>query len=373
MRMLLIPAVSLCLQAQTPEAFDRIRARMAEHLAHQPNYTCLETVERTHQDRGGGVQDTVRLEVALVDGNEIFAWPGSKKFEDRGVHQLITTGMFGNGNFALFAHIVFDTNLPDFEFRGDATIDGQRVVRYDFRVPRQRSQYRMRIDLREDLVGFHGSFYADRDSGEIRRLEVSADDIPPRLSVISSDDRIDYGRVRIGDEDFLLPVASELNMKLAVEEDRNSVRFSACRRFIGTSEVSYTAPTDANLPTNTILELELRDDLDLSKGAVGDPVQAVLRQAVAGVPKGAVAAGRIVKLDRRDGFFRLRIDFQDLDWPGAHANLKATLTNVGPVSSADAGQPGAASVQADDGGEIVIVRPGPSPLKGIVMFWRTDQ
>src|SRR5581483_3540644 len=85
--------------------------------ARQPDYTCLETVERTEQSGANRsrVEDTLRLEVALVEGKEMFAWPGSRQFEDRELRDLVSTGMFGNGNFAVYARILFLTNLAVFE------------------------------------------------------------------------------------------------------------------------------------------------------------------------------------------------------------------------------------------------------------------
>ena len=54
---------------------------MAEFLRGQPNYTCTETIERTRQAPASRakVEDTLRLEGALVDGKEMFAWPGSAR------------------------------------------------------------------------------------------------------------------------------------------------------------------------------------------------------------------------------------------------------------------------------------------------------
>ena len=93
---------------------------MTAFLLRQPNYTCTETVERTRQVAGNHsrIEDTLRLEVALVDGKEMFAWPGSKQFEDRELDDLVATGMFGNGNFAIYARILFLSNLAVFENRG---------------------------------------------------------------------------------------------------------------------------------------------------------------------------------------------------------------------------------------------------------------
>src|SRR5579885_3335731 len=89
----------------------KIKLRMISNLTRQPNYTCVETVERSRRDapsRKARLVDTIRLEVALVDGKEMFAWPGTKKFEDVDLRDLVTTGAIGNGDFALHARAVFE-------------------------------------------------------------------------------------------------------------------------------------------------------------------------------------------------------------------------------------------------------------------------
>src|SRR5689334_14332708 len=157
MRMLpMVLAATLCMKAQ--DLLPRIREQMTGVLLRQPNYTCTETIERTRQPMGSTakIEDTLRLEVALVDGKEMFAWPGSKQFEDRKLEDLVTTGMFGNGNFAIYARILFLTDVAAFEDRGEAQLNGRPARRYDFRVSRDTSGNWLRVDKREALVGFHG-------------------------------------------------------------------------------------------------------------------------------------------------------------------------------------------------------------------------
>src|ERR1700689_886142 len=108
-------AAALGIAAQTPAPEDptllqRIRTHMMEGLASQPNYTCLETVQRSRRNGAAGkfeALDTLRVEVALVNGKEMFAWPGSKQFEDTDMRAFVPTGMFGNGDFGLYAKAVF--------------------------------------------------------------------------------------------------------------------------------------------------------------------------------------------------------------------------------------------------------------------------
>src|SRR5215472_13590336 len=109
----------------------RIKNHMMETLARQPNYTCLETVERSRRDGSTHkfrLEDTLRIEVALVDSKEMFAWPGSKQFEDRDFRELIPTGTFGTGDFALHSRSVFGGNVANFEARGEEKLDGRMAV-----------------------------------------------------------------------------------------------------------------------------------------------------------------------------------------------------------------------------------------------------
>ncbi len=385
-RVILVSALLLCgfeVTARADDLLSRVRAKMSEVLLRQPNYTCTETIERTRQPVGSRskIEDTLRLEVALVDGKEMFAWPGSRQFEDRDLKELVSTGMFGNGNFAIFSRILVLTNAPAFGERREAALAGRSMIRYDFQVARSVSGHHLRVDDREAVVGFHGSLYADPETLDLRRVEVVDDDIPPELGLSQVETTVDYSRMRIGDEEFLLPVESELMMASQASVSRNWVRFSSCRKFTGESTLSFddpvlndkpaasAAPEEVEIPAGLTIPLEM-PPIDLMQAAVGDPIQAVLqgdlrnrRQRIA--PKGATARGRIVRLDRDLSGFVLRIDFQDLDWPGGHARLKLSFDDAALV-------PRRLIRRAEPGGEIVIGRQAGSRLSGILMFWRTE-
>src|SRR5579863_7681992 len=109
----------------------RIKLHMMETLVRQPDYTCLETVERSRRDastRKYRLEDTLRIEVALVDHKEMFAWPGSKQFEDKEIRELVPTGAFGTGDFALHARSVFGGGAATFESRGEEKLGGRDAM-----------------------------------------------------------------------------------------------------------------------------------------------------------------------------------------------------------------------------------------------------
>ena len=378
-------AVALSLPAQQANLLPRIREKMTGVLLRQPNYTCTETIERSRQEVGNRsrITDTLRLEVALVDGKELFAWPGSKQFEDRELSDLVTTGMFGNGNFAIYARILFLSDVAVFVDRGETQLGERPARRYDFRVSRLTSGHRLRVNGLEAVVGFHGSFYADPVTLDLRRVEVVAEDIPAELGVSASETTVDYGRLRIGDEEFLLPVESQIMMTMPNVVNRNWIRFASCRRFAGESTLSFNDPVlnealteasapapaaEVDIPAGLTLQLEM-PGLNLMQAAVGDPVRAELRADLKNrreslAPKGSVALGRIVQLDRYPTYFALQIEFQDLDWPGGHARLKLSFDQTAlPTRLIGRGPKGEG---------IMISRQAGPRLSGILMFWRTE-
>ncbi len=213
----------------------KIKVRMQETLARQPNYTCVQQIERLRRKAARfryELVDNLRIEVALVDGQELFAWPGSSKFEERKLNEMVPSGAaIGNGNFALFARTVFESSAPVYKYKGISEFGGRRVHRYEYNVPQMLSGFNIHVQERGAIVGFHGSFLADEKSLDVLRVEVIADDIPPSLGLTSSFTTVDYSRTVIGPSEFLLPVASELVMtQMSGVEDRNQIRFSACRQ-----------------------------------------------------------------------------------------------------------------------------------------------
>lgn len=370
----------------------RIRSHMTEVLRHVPNYTCVETMERTRRTgvtRQFQMRDTLRLEVALVEGKELFAWPGSKKFEYDDLRNMISGGAYGNGAFALFARAVFMTSAPTFTYRGDDPIRGRTLVRYDFRVVKASSGYNIRVSDREALVPYHGSFWADRQTLDAARLEVVADDIPTYLGLTYSSDRIDFARTRIGDEDFLLPSESELDMRQPDgEESMNFVRFSACRQYSGESVLRFddlsaspgvaAKPADEEivLPSGLGMEVALADEVDLASAATGDEVHASLagdlkQKGKVLAPKGGAVVGRITRLERYSNQIVVGITLTDLYAAGKHAGLslqfEKVLTGVlwTPPRSGVNLDP-----QPHEG--LILVQPARPVLhRGMLMYWRT--
>ncbi|MEN6608747.1 MAG: hypothetical protein ABFD60_15980 [Bryobacteraceae bacterium] len=395
--------------ASPPESIllNRIRAHVARDLKRLPNYTCIETIDRTQ--RSGlahevDVADGLRLEVAMVDNKELFAWPGADSFEDRQIGDLVQDGVIGSGNFAINATSVFLTDAASFIYVGDCELEGKKAVLYTYMVPVSNSRYKIRVPPKQAMVGFHGAFWVDAGTLDLMRLEVVADNIPAELGIAKVTEVTDYGRVEIRGEKFLLPKQSELvTLDLDGDENTNRARFSGCRQFTGESVLTFgdvqpEAPglkhavtTPIDLPPDLGIELKLETEVDANTSYVGDPVMAsvasnVKQKGRVVIPKGTLAHGRITKLEMsfRDDEIRLGLRFSTLQLENGRAPFRAKLKFTDAIIDRSRGagttarsQVPIARVPVDDAmlpsGTLLVRIPG-NRLKlprGYRTFWRT--
>ena len=236
--------------SQDPDALlTRIRDRIKEYVSKLPNYTCHEVIDRFGRSMASGTLthlDTVELEVAFVGKRELFARTPDEHFEEQSITRVISSGTIGNGPFGAHAAAVFTGDAATFKYVGPSKKDGHKTVRYDFFVPQEKSQFLVRHQPSEGIVGYKGSFWVDSETLDLVRLELKADHIPSYISVNLIEEIMQYKPVRIRDADFLLPYKSEL---AAAERSGfyyvNTIKLDRCKEFTGESVVTFGRPTDA--------------------------------------------------------------------------------------------------------------------------------
>jgi hypothetical protein len=334
----------------------KIKQKMKENLRQVPNYTCLETIERSvrmprslviSRDGGSGPfrpQDIVRLEVAEVEGKEFFARPGARNFEETRPWVFARGGMMGNGMFALLARAVFAGEIATYHFGGKENARGRDLLRYDFQVSYINSGYTIMTNLGQAIVAYHGSFRVDPQTLQAVRMDVRADDIPPGLGVSDATTRIDYARVRLGSSDVLLPQSAEQTFRQFSDyESRNRVEFTHCNQYAAESVISFDDQTAATAPVSRIelpaglsLAIGLETPLDLEATQVGDLISGKVQADVkhkgrVAVPKGALVSGRVRRFEKYTGeapYFVVGLEFSEVDFPGNRARFFAELEQI---------------------------------------------
>lgn len=339
-------------QALAPETLllARIKTHMRAVLGGQPNYTCVESIERSRRpgkSKRFQLVDALRLEVAVVEGKELFAWPGEREFKERDLREIAPGGAMANGSFALHARSVFLSGTPQFSYRGEEELEGIKTVRFDYTVPQFRSGYTIRMGDLQGVAGYRGSFWVDPVSLDLLKLDVFAQEIPPHLPLRSSSDTMRYRRVPIGESTFLLPESSELSMVDSQgSESRNRVTFSRCRQYAGESVLSFEeAPESAPevkfveplvIPAKLTLEVELQTRIRFPETSTGDEVEArvrrdVKRKGVVIIPKDSRLLGNVSVLERMEGGFAVAFLWREIRSGDRVADVKLTLEEGGMI------------------------------------------
>jgi hypothetical protein len=358
------PLLACCALVQAAGAappLEDLKRKLLEELAAVPNYTCTETIERSHRasrKHRFKLDDRVRLEIAVVEGREVFGWPGGEKIAEADITRLVP-GFIGSGDFLSQVRRVLTSSATTFTPAGSAARNGRAVLRYDYRVPKHASGWSLRTpaaaspdsSVLEVVVGYSGSLWVDGQSLDLLELTISADDLPPWLEISSLLRTVFYRRVGIGASNYVLPGRTEMLTAAASGEAwKNLGRFEDCRQYTAESVLRFDVPEESTsagvsraspppgiLPPEFEAELSLETPIDSGSAAAGDVITARLLNAITleghpVVPRGSLFLGRIAQLGLGSGTPYVNLKFTSINGNGARIDLSArrnTLIHFG--------------------------------------------
>ena len=299
-----------------------------------PNYTCTQNIRRVQyaqrpnsraqtcaamaEDRTPGMkiyQDRLRLDVAVVDNRETFAWAGAKSFETTEISTLIE-GTSGSGDFGSFLSAAFGGGVGKYVYKGEADLDIGFLAKFIYEIPAEKSRYQLRIGKGYATIGYRGAFYADPKDADIRRLEIEAEEFPAAAGVCRVHDTMDYRRIKMGDHDFLLPEKTSMEvLYTSGGMSLNETVYTGCKQYVGESTIRFDDPEEEKitaeekkeaqipLPLKTKIQVTLSAAVDLYRASAGDAITALVTKDVVKDKKVLVKAnsklhGRLVRLEQ---------------------------------------------------------------------------
>ncbi len=311
------------------EILEHVRLNVAQELAMSANYTCVETIQRTYYWEQNScaadghrskpreyMHDQLRLDVAVSESNEIFAWHGENKFVSTDITKVIPNGPKSSGQFVGFLQGIFRTPGVLFTFKGTSQLQNKPVYSFDYIVQLLRSTYTLKGRNGASIVPYHGSFSVDTSNFQLVRLNIIVDDPPSKSGICSADTEIEYQLVDIQGHQSLLP--SSFVLKIVADNDLYTVsrtNYAQCREFLGESTLHFTAVdpgapavkqhvVDQPLPAGLILKATLDTPINDKDSYIGDAVQATLAEPLTlpgsnrAVPKGAALHGVISQMEQ---------------------------------------------------------------------------
>ncbi|HEY6307752.1 MAG TPA: hypothetical protein VI488_14975 [Candidatus Angelobacter sp.] len=318
----------------------RTQERLLADLARLPRYTCVQTITRRyylpplglphscagiiaeHEKRKEELPllgwDRLRLEVAIVEGKDVYSWVGAAKFEEGNIEQLAGRGPLGSGDFGTFLDSVFRRSTISFQ-RG-RVVNGRRLLEYSYDMPLGKSGYLVKTSSGWTPTAYSGTFLLDPGAADVVNLTVHTAELPessPSCQYVSD---IEYGRTMIHDRMVLIPRETRLNtIDRRGSESLSLTTYESCREYASKSKVLLEGPpsgatvsgppppppTPNPLSPDLHFECRIVGPIDSDTAAAGDPIEAVLRSPIndkkngVDIPAGARIHARLMRFEHR--------------------------------------------------------------------------
>jgi hypothetical protein len=249
-----IPAPS---PAQQRKILEEVREYALAYDRKLPDFICAQVTRRFYDPTGlefWSAADTITAKLTYFENKEekkVMMVNG--KYLDMDYDKLggaTSTGEFGS----LLREIFEPSSNATFAWERWATLRGRRMHVFSYRVPRAYSKWKLSYERTlEDTPGYRGLVYIDRDTGQVMRITLEAEDIPPSFPIQAATTKLDYDYQEISGNTFLLPLRSEMRMRSGKTLVKNEVEFRMYRKFGADATITFDAPIDA-LPADLIEE-----------------------------------------------------------------------------------------------------------------------
>jgi hypothetical protein len=246
----LVSAIPTPSEADCRRAVEEARRYAASYTKELPNFICTQITRRSIDATGVGIWKSLDVLTANLSyfGQkeqyklvEINGKPADKAFDKVG-------GSTSKGEFGSMMRLAFDEdNMAEFRWERWATLRGRRTHVFSYHVGREHSKWRVVskgfMDSKNAFFpAYHGLVYVDRDSGVVTRLTFEAEDLPPKSAITALSSMLDYSLVRVGEQEYVLPLRSEMQLKHGKTASRNEVEFRSYRKFSAESAITFDVP-----------------------------------------------------------------------------------------------------------------------------------
>ena len=209
-----------------------------------PNFLCNQSTTRyVEQSRSAGFEpvDVITAKVLYEDGRERYSaiTVGGHR-TNKGMMEL--GGSTSTGEFASILGGLFEAgSQAQFKFFQSTTVEREPAAIYDFKVALPRSNWSIQVGGQLLRPAYSGSVWIDKASGQVRRIEMQADNIPKDFPDDTVASAVDYSEVLLGAKKFLLPVHAE---NLSCQRgspicSKNAIDFRDYHKYEGESTIEF--------------------------------------------------------------------------------------------------------------------------------------
>jgi hypothetical protein len=160
------------------------------------------------------------------------------------------------GDFGSMMREIFEpATQAKFEWDHWGTLRGRRVLAFSYRVAQSRSQWHIVWERSMDIVpAYRGLVYVDKETHQIMRVTLEAQDIPPSFPIKRAETVLDYDYQDISGHTFLLPLKATTIMAASDFLSKNDQEYRVYRKYSAESDIKFDADTPAPLPEDKTKE-----------------------------------------------------------------------------------------------------------------------
>jgi hypothetical protein len=244
-----VDPVTLHTGATLPESdqkrlWDEAAASALGYSSHLPNFRCKQETHRLSSPARSADQfhegDVYLEELSYENGKESYRtleFNGLKADKTRSAMR----GVHSRGEFGTMLRAIFSPELAvRYKWVGRTMAGSALCDVFEIDVPKEKSNFVLYVNTRQEVAGYTGRIFIDEEAGLVRRIVMSGTDLPKDFGFQSPTFSLEYGMVRVGTQDYLLPLRSVFQARQGKTVVRNEAVFRDYRKFEASSEVRYS-------------------------------------------------------------------------------------------------------------------------------------
>lgn len=226
------------------KVLDQAREYALDYVKRLPNFICTQ-VTRRYADPSGlefwQQQDVITAKLSYFEQKEdykvVLVNNSYVNTSMDNVGGATSTGEFGS----MMREIFQPSTRAEFEWERWATLRGNRMHVFRYRVPQETSQWQIVYERTQSVKpAYAGLIYVDRDTGAIMRITLEAQNMPFSFPVQEASTTLDYDFQKISAGEFVLPLKAVIRMRSGKTLIRNEVEFRNYNRFGAEATITYT-------------------------------------------------------------------------------------------------------------------------------------
>lgn len=234
------PAVG---EEETRQYWEETAQRARDLTDRLPNFRCARETRRLSapaRKPGEWKELDVRVsEVTYEGGRESYRVVSVNGLKADGVAGK-REGVKSSGEFGTMLRGIFSPAVAaKYKWGGRALAAGTLCRVFDVDVPKERSNFVLSHNAEQEVAGYRGRIYVDEESGLVKRITIEGEGLPKKFGLQSPSMSLDYGLVKIGDLDYLVPLRSVLQARQGRNVVRNETVFRDYHKFEASSSIVF--------------------------------------------------------------------------------------------------------------------------------------